>query len=172
MKRKKQFRVGQTVCSIYEPGRTFTLDRSAMPERIFREKGSNRWWTKSELQRPGAPENPATSSRLNGKEQMRGTHPKCAEDVSGGLHSEVKAAVLGLPRRSCLECRAIFRPARPWQKFDSADCRRAYWKKVNAVSRGVDVKAFDRGNMGEACQKRTVQPMGPMRQFVTPGSAG
>lgn len=134
------FRVGQRVQSIYDSSHVFIIDRSMVPERIFREKGSHRWWTKSELQRPGAPENPVTSSRLNGKEQMRGTHSKCAEDVSRGSHAEAAAAGSGLPKRSCLECRAIFQPTRPWQRFDSEDCRRAYWKKVNAVSRGVDIK--------------------------------
>jgi hypothetical protein len=49
VKRGLKFRVGQTVCSIYDPRRPFQIDKSAMPDRIFREKGSDRWWTKSEL---------------------------------------------------------------------------------------------------------------------------
>jgi hypothetical protein len=38
------------VCSIYEPGRVFVIDKSLLPVRIFHEKGSKRWWTALELQ--------------------------------------------------------------------------------------------------------------------------
>ena len=63
MKNKSRFRVGQCVQLASDPTLTFVIDRSLVPERIFHEKGSNRWYTKSELQRLGAPENPATSLR-------------------------------------------------------------------------------------------------------------
>jgi len=116
------------MCSIYEPQRIFRIEKGAEPERIFREKGSNRWWTKNELQLPGAPENPTTSPRLNGKDQMRGTHPKCAKGVPKAMGSKAQTAP-GLPKRRCEECKAVFQPARPWQRFHSETCRRAHWKR-------------------------------------------
>jgi hypothetical protein len=126
------FRVGQIVCSIYDPGRTFQLDKSVVPERIFRERGSNRWWTRNELQRPGRPENPITSSRLNGKEQMRGMHPKCAAEYSDEADSKAVTNIPGLPQRSCVSCGVNFQPTRHWQKFHSEGCRRAHWKRPSA----------------------------------------
>lgn len=53
------------------------IDKSAAPDRIFHEKSSDRWRMKSGLQAVGAPENPATSSRLKRKS-------KCAQVVSEG----------------------------------------------------------------------------------------
>ena len=73
-KRKKKFRIGQHVQSVYDASHTFIIDKSRIPDRIFHEKGSNRWWTKNELQAIGEPENPDTSLRLNGKGKMRAGH--------------------------------------------------------------------------------------------------
>lgn len=84
-KRTKTFRVGQKVQSIYDSGHQFVIDRSMVPPRIFHERGSNRWWLKSELQRLGAPENPATSIRLNGKAKCAQNVPKCAQVVPDRL---------------------------------------------------------------------------------------
>ena len=72
---KKKFRIGQRVQSAYDSSHIFVIDKSRIPDRIFHEKGSNRWWTKNELQASGEPENPATSLRLNGKKEMRGNAP-------------------------------------------------------------------------------------------------
>jgi len=121
---KKKFRIGQTVQSIYDASQTFIIDKSLIPERIFHEKGSNRWWTKNELQTVGAAENPATSLRLNGKGKMREDARKCAEGVP-----REAAAGTWLPKRGCLQCGAIFQPKRPWQRFDSEPCRRTYWER-------------------------------------------
>ena len=129
MKRKKKFRVGQKVQSVFDPAHVFIIDESRVPERIYHEKGSDRWWTQNELQRLGAPENPATSTRLNGKGQMRRTRsnafpgiperPQIVAEVSAGQES-----------KKCLlrECSAKFRPRRRWQKFHTEACRLAYWK--------------------------------------------
>jgi hypothetical protein len=54
---KRQFRIGQKVQSVFDPSHVFVIDKSRLPERIFHEKGSNRWWAKSELQLLGTPEN-------------------------------------------------------------------------------------------------------------------
>jgi hypothetical protein len=140
---KAKFRVGQTVQSIYDAKYTFVIDRSVVPERIFREKGSNRWWTRNELQCLGAPENPATSIRLNGKDQMRVMHPECAEPTSNG--PQIVAGVsTGLEEQKCLECGIRFHPRRHWQKFHAEACRREFWKskgdsKVDLNRGGKDV---------------------------------
>jgi len=66
------------VSSIYEPTRVFVTDESTVPDRIFHEKGSNRWWTKNELHIAGAPENPATFKRPEQRCQMLA---KCPNEV-------------------------------------------------------------------------------------------
>jgi hypothetical protein len=127
----KKFRVGQRVQSIYDASHTFVIDRSVIPERIFHERGSNRWWTKNELQTAGAPENPVTSIRLNGKGRMRGTHPNASPAIPGG--PQIVAGVsAGLEERTCLfsGCRVRFHPKRRWQRFHSETCRRAHWKTL------------------------------------------
>ena len=47
--KKKTIRVGMKVFSVYTPEHVFVIDRSIQPDRIFREKGSWRWWTAKEL---------------------------------------------------------------------------------------------------------------------------
>jgi hypothetical protein len=129
-KRKKKFRVGQRVQSIYAAAHTFVIDKSRVPDRIYHEKGSDRWWTRNELLRLGAPENPATSFRLNGKGPMRGTHPDAPPAIPGG--PQIVAGVsAGLEERKCLfaGCGVRFRPKRRWQRFHSEACRRAHWKR-------------------------------------------
>ena len=118
----KKFRKGMKVRSIYEPELVLVIERSAVPDRIY--YGANRWWTKNEIQALGEPEIPATSLRLNGKGKMREDARKCAEGVSAEANSET-----WLPKRSCLECGAIFQPTRPWARFHSEPCRRVYWKR-------------------------------------------
>jgi hypothetical protein len=129
VKRKKKFRVGQRVQSVYNPTHVFVIDKSRVPERIYHEKVSNRWWTRNELQRLGAPENPATSIRLNGKSRMRRTHSNAFPAIPGkpSIVTEVSA---GLEKPRCLECGLRFQPARPWQKFHSEGCRLAHWKRM------------------------------------------
>jgi hypothetical protein len=124
LKRKKKFRVGQRVQSACDATHTFVIDKSRVPERIYHEKGTDRWWTRKELQRVGAPENPATSIRLNGKGKMRGTH----SNAFPGCLSELKIVVgpsEGPAQRKCLlaGCAVRFLPKRKWQKFHSEACR-------------------------------------------------
>lgn len=129
-KRVKRFRTRQRVRSASEPELVFVIERSAVPDRIY--YGANRWWTKNEIQALGEPENPATSLRLNGKKEMREDARKCAEGVSAEANSET-----WLPKQSCLECGAIFQPTRPWQRFNSEPCRRAYWKHQSRLRAAV-----------------------------------
>lgn len=127
-KNRKKFRVGQRVQLASDPMHTFLIDKSLVPERIYREKGSNHWWTKNELQRLGAPENPATSLRLNGKQDACGMRANACEDISDAT---VPAKAASEPPR-CLECGAPFQPAREWQKFDKPACRFSYSRRVRS----------------------------------------
>jgi hypothetical protein len=121
----KNFRIGQRVQSAEDVSRVFVIRKSRKPERIY--FGANRWWTKNELQPLGAGENPLTSQRLNGKAECAQNAPKCAQGISGEPESASR-----LPKQSCLVCKVIFQPMRPWQRFDCEDCRRAYWKQRRA----------------------------------------
>jgi len=143
MKRKANFRVGQHVQSIYDASHTFVIDRSAVPDRIYHEKGSNRWWTKNELQAVGAPENPATSIRLNGKGKMRANARNASPGVSSGLQI-VAGVAAGLEKRKCQECGLNFQPVRPWQKFHGEACRRVNWERARRDRRST-------GNRGAHC---------------------
>jgi hypothetical protein len=143
---KKKFRVGQTVQSVYDPTHAFVIDKSRVPERIYHEKGSDRWWTKNELQRLGTPENPVTSFRLNGKGQMRGNARNASPAIPSG--PQIVAGVsAGLEGQKCLfaGCRIRFGPKRRWQKFHSEGCRRAHWKQVcgRACSRHQLIRDLD-----------------------------
>ena len=153
---KKKFRVGQTVQSIYD-ATPFVIDKSVVPERIFHEKGSNRWWAKNELQRLGAPENPATSLRLNGKAKCAAMRHKCAAGITGGLRV-ADEPLPGLEERKCLECGLLFQPRRHWQKFHSEACRRANWWRAIKQARGLrGLVQSPRGNgMNGAGFQRTV----------------
>jgi hypothetical protein len=124
---KKRFRVGTKVQSVFDPTHVFIIDKSQVPERIYHEKGSDRWWTRNELQRLGAPENPVTSIRLNGKGKMHRTHSNAFRATSGGPQI-VAVAPAGLEERKCLGCDLSFQPKRRWQKFHSEACRLAHWK--------------------------------------------
>jgi hypothetical protein len=124
-KRAKKFRVGMRACSIYQPERVFVIDRSAIPARIFHEKGSNSWWTKKELQAIGAPENPLTSHRLNGTGEMRENAFQCVPEAE----KTAPEASAGLGQRECPHCRVRFQPKRRWQKFHSEACRLRHWKQ-------------------------------------------
>ena len=131
-KHKKKFRVGQKVQSAFDPTHVFIIDKSRVPERIYHEKGSDRWWTRNELQRLGAPENPVMSIRLNGKGKMRRTHSNAFPATPGGPQI-VTLAPAGLEERKCLGCDLRFQPKRRWQKFHSEACRLAHWKKHLSV---------------------------------------
>ena len=123
--RKKKFRVGQRVQLASDAMHTFVIDKSAVPERIFHEKGSNRWWTRNELQRLGAPENPATSIRLNGKGNACGMRANACGAIPTPTAPESLA-----PERPCLECGTPFKPTRKWQRFDRPACRFAYSRRA------------------------------------------
>ena len=103
MRRKNKFRIGQRVQLASDPTHTFVIDKSLVPERIFHEKGSDRWWTRNELQHLGAPENPASFIRLNGKGNACGMRANACGTVLTAAVPESQA-----PERPCLECGAPF----------------------------------------------------------------
>jgi hypothetical protein len=139
--KRPKFRVGQRVQSVYDSTHSFVIGESQIPERIYREKDSDRWWTRNELQRLGAPDDPVRSIRLNGKEKMHRTHSNAFSTNADGPLPVAAAAVD--PNRKCDECGVAFRPTRPWQKFHSRDCRLAHWKRtaspVEPVSKPLEV---------------------------------
>lgn len=130
---KNRFRTGQRVQLAADPGHVFVIDRSLVPERIYHEKGSNRWWTRNELQRLGSAENPATSLRLNGKGNACGMRAKCMQDDPAAAVPASGAPFLAPETTQCLECGAPFKPTREWQKFDRTTCRYAYWRRVKST---------------------------------------
>jgi hypothetical protein len=138
-KRVKTFRVRQRVRSASEPELVFVIERSSLPDRIY--YGADRWWTKNEIQALGEPENPDTSLRLNGIEKMRAQCAQCAQGISGEPES-----VSGLPKAACLTCGGIFEPVRPWQRFDSEDCRRNYWKRNRKEAQTRKASAAEKGS--------------------------
>ena len=121
--------------------RTFVIGESVITPRIYREKGTDNWWTKDELQRLGEPENPATSIRLNGK-------ARCAEDARksaqmGSGHPTLPDTSSELARRECAECRTVFEATREWKRFCSTSCRRAWWKQAR---KRTEVNVLTSGN--------------------------
>jgi hypothetical protein len=128
MVKARKFRVGQKVQSIYDSTHMLVIDKSQVPDRIYHEKGSDRWWTRNELQRLGEPENPATSFRLNGKGKMRGTRSNASTGVP--VVACISSSASSRPKTiRCPECGDLFQPKRPWQRFHSESCRRAHWRR-------------------------------------------
>ncbi len=136
------------------------FDKSLVPERIYHEKGTDRWWTRNELQHLGAPENLATSIRLNGKEQMRRMRSDAFAAIPGKpqIVAEVTAE---LEEKKCLlrDCNVRFQQKRPWQKFQSEACRLAHWKqRTPRTARRPLV------HPSSALQARTMAPLIPPRR--------
>lgn len=148
-KRKQKFRAGQKVQSVFDPTHVFVIDKSKVPERIYHERGTDRWWTRNELQRLGAPENPVTSIRLNGKGEMHRTHSN-AFPVIPGRPRIVAESSASPERRKCLlrECNVRFRPKRPWHKFHTEACRLAHWKQVKLAGRAGAHRELSRVDPG------------------------
>ena len=138
MSKAPKFRVGQTVQSAFDASHTFVIDKSKVPARIFHEKGTDRWWTRSELQRLGAPENLAMSLRLTGREKMRHCVPNASP---GSAHGPALSDTSVQPpqKRVCPICRKAFEPTRPWQRFDTGACRRASWKRSHLPSKLISI---------------------------------
>jgi hypothetical protein len=131
-KRRKKFRTGQSVCSVYDPQRKFRIDKSVKPERLFHEEGSDRWYTRNELRAIGeANESPA---RVDAKvlADIGRMRSLAFRGVSGKQLAETGPTKL-LEKRSCLECEIEFTPKRVKQKFCRDAHRTAYWKRKDRL---------------------------------------
>lgn len=134
MKRKPKFRVGQRVRSIYNPERVFRIDKSILPERIFHEQGTDRWWTKRELLALGDSKTGFMELAPSKKGGRMGTHPHAFQGISGKELGQ-SGTIENLKARNCLECGESFKPGKRWQKFCSDYCRRINWKRMHSPSR-------------------------------------
>lgn len=124
--RRQQFRVGQKVRSVHDPKHVFVIDASVIPDRVFHEKGSGRWWQRNEMRLLGAPEEIGKSLTPKASRTHSKTHPVNVKDLLGAQlrAHEPKQPV---PMRNCEECNNPFKPRRKWQRFDTEKCRRENW---------------------------------------------
>lgn len=127
------------MCSVYEPERVFTVDRSLLPGRVFHEKGAARWYTKRELR-------PAKAGKKAAKpltqENKRTLHAVRSTAFLGVPESAPKQA--GEPVYRCTECgveftrskrRAKLRPGE--RPFCCTAHRVQFWKRINLPPRRV-----------------------------------
>jgi hypothetical protein len=127
--KKKIIRVGMKVRSIYQPEHEFRLDKAIKPDRIFREKGSRRWWTAKELQ-PVSRKPVKLSART--QKQAAKSRSEAFIKPPFGVTSKSKPTY----KRTCLNCGTEFESERAEAKFcksRGAACRSEYWKRRNQV---------------------------------------
>lgn len=132
MKSRKRFRVGQRVRSVYDRQRAFVIDKSIVPARLYHEKGSDRWWTKNELEAITATARrvkPLNSRQLRGVATTRFLALKSVAMEDRRPTRQPKAPT----ERKCQNCPVRFKPKRPWQKFHSEACRWANWKEAESA---------------------------------------
>ena len=125
--KKKIIRVGMKVFSIYTPEHVFVIDRSIQPDRIFREKGSRRWWTAKELR--AVTNRPVKITAKLAKAAQDSRSETFAVHITG-VTSKSKREY----RRTCLNCGTEFTASRPEAKFcktRGASCRAEHWKRRN-----------------------------------------
>lgn len=144
--RKPKFkpRKGLTVVSAYDPRYSFTIDKSFQPERLFREKGTSRWWAKSELRRfigddlPPKPLSAERQTKALGEAQMA---------IMAAMGHQLNPTAL--PKQLCKGCPVKFRPPdKRVRKFHSVECERAYAKrKADAAQRPKPTESVVTGSM-------------------------
>jgi hypothetical protein len=128
--RKHSFRVGQKVRSVHDPKHIFEIDASVIPDRLFHEKGTDRWWQRNEMRLLGAPEKVGKSLTPKAPRTHSKTHPVNVKDLLGAqLRKYVPKEPP--PTRTCPECGTDFKPRRKWQKFDKEACRRLAWLRLH-----------------------------------------
>lgn len=123
------------MCSVYEPERVFTLDRSLLPGRVYHEKGATRWYTKRELLPAKASKNPAKPLTQEQKRTLQG--------VRSSAFLAIVPPSPSLPFR-CTECGVRFTrkskapPLKPGQfPFCSTAHRVRYWKRKNLPEKAL-----------------------------------
>lgn len=131
---KRTFRKGQKVRSIYDPKHVFTIDASYMPDRLFHEKDTDRWWQRSELQAIREAEKAERPSPRSGKRPQDTMRPDALRAMFA--RALVKAApAKSLPPKKCelSTCQVFFAPKRKWQRF-CCDEHKREWNKLQAVA--------------------------------------
>ncbi len=131
--KKKVIRVGMKVRSIYDHKRIFRIDKSIKPERVFREKGSKRWYLKSELR--GARDAGPFSLNLMAAELKR--FGKKRSVAFRGAKFQLSPKRTSEFKLTCDECGLQFtreRKPRPGHGiFCSGAHRTANWKRRNEI---------------------------------------
>lgn len=119
---KKTIRIGMRVRSVYDPKHEFVIDKSVMPERVFREKGTTRWWAKRDLERAIGRPKPITATK---EERLLKLRSRAFQSIPVPLSPKGKP----LYRRTCPECGIEFTTEQQKQKFCSDAHRTANWKR-------------------------------------------
>jgi hypothetical protein len=123
--KKHSMRVGMRVREIYT-GKEFTIDRSEIPPRIFRLKGTRIWVPAIALEavrkRP---------SKLTAKLEKR--IAKLRSETFAGPITGVGGQSKPTYKRTCLNCGAEFTTKQKKQKFHNDACRAEFWRRRNEV---------------------------------------
>ena len=161
-RRRKKWRArkGFFARSIYD-GRAFGIDASVLPNRLFHEKGTDRWWLGAQLRSILAPAEQVLRVSAKKKETLAGMHRLALQGAAGKL-----AAALPKPElevRACLECGHVYTPARKHQKFcqkNDPPCARVYNKRLADLKKAglvydaeyIDAsgRAAERPSLGDA----------------------
>jgi hypothetical protein len=125
----KSFRKGQKVSSVYNPDREFVIDRVIQPDMIYHERGSNRWWSKSELRAVLEAKRPVTASKLQAAKDSRSQAFIGNPAKQGRRRNKTY-------KRTCRFCGTEFLAARPEAEFcppieGKPSCRMQDWKLRN-----------------------------------------
>lgn len=126
---RKLIRKGSKVRSIYDPKHEFVIDKSLQPGRIYREKGTRRWWAKNEIEPITAPHKP--SKRMTSKAAERAILKR--SQAFHGIAEPLGAKTRTIYRFACTDCGIEFtrdRKLLPGQKpFCCGAHRTRYWKR-------------------------------------------
>src|SRR5208283_2504931 len=117
---------GMRVRSIYDPKHEFVIDRSILPERVYREKGTKRWWAKRDLEGLIGRSKPLSAKK---EEALLKARSLAFQAIPTALSPKGKP----LYRRTCPECGLEFTTEQQKQKFSSDACRTKNWKRRNEI---------------------------------------
>jgi hypothetical protein len=116
------------VRSIYDAHRTFRIDRSISPERLFHEEGSDRWYTRNELLAIKEANISVIGLDANIERERTIMRSLAFRGLSGRQLTGAQPAKQPETRR-CRECEIAFTPKHKRQKFCCGPHRTAYWKR-------------------------------------------
>ena len=135
-------RIGMKVRSIYEPERVFSLDRSKQPERLYHEKGTQNWHTKSALQPSNAPKYAVSAKRKKVALERR-------TEAIAGLPGELGNKTKPVYRRTCLFDGVEFETINKAKKFHTDACRAAYARALYPIPASTVARLKKEGRYGE-----------------------